>query len=229
MSGFIVVHSVKVATDFVPETFGRLTTIGPKFLLREGKKGNHASRQVCLCSCGNTTVVQCCSLNSRNTQSCGCLHRDSITIHGKKKTHAYSIWNTMKRRCENPNNHKYPDYGGRGIRVCDRWLAPNGQGVLNFIEDMGERPSVKHTIERKDVNGNYEPNNCEWATYIEQARNKRNNKLLTHNGKTQCTAAWAEELKLSVSTLNTRLFRGWSIKDALDTPCQTRYRNKRAI
>ena len=197
MSKYSIVHSVKVATDFTPETYGRLTTIGPKFRLPSGKQGGYAACQVCLCTCGNITVVYVSNLGRGHTESCGCLHSEKITQkfhrHGcSGKTDEYITWASMQGRCGNPNNQKYYRYGGRGIRVCDRWQEPNGQGFINFLADMGHRPSKKHSIDRIDNDGHYEPSNCKWNTNSNQARNRRTSHLLTFNGKTQCLAAWAE-------------------------------------
>jgi hypothetical protein len=222
MAEFIVVHSVKVATEFVPETFGRLTTLGPKFRLPVGNKGKYESLQVCECSCRKTVIVAARSLGAGSSQSCGCLQKERVsqsnTIHGMRQSPEYSSYQNMKDRCMNHNNPEYHNYGGRGIRVCDRWREPNGQGFLNFLSDMGTKPFENLTVERKLVNGNYCPENCCWATNTEQARNRRSNLNLTHDGKTQCLAAWAEELGIPRSTLKNRLQGGWSIEEALTNP-----------
>lgn len=221
MSDYIVVHSIKVAKDFTPETFGRLTTIGPKFLLPVSKQGYKKPFQVCECECGSVSVHRTRALRSGATKSCGCLQKEKLidrnkanATHGMWGTPEYTAWANMIQRCYNPKCEKYPDYGGRGITVCDRWLCPVN-GFLNFLADMGPKPSRKHSIERKEVNDNYCPENCCWATQKEQQRNKRNNRLIEYNGKTQCLAAWAEELGVSARTLRYRIKAGWPLEAAL--------------
>lgn len=126
----------------------------------------------CLCKCGTVVLVIGHSLRSGTTQSCGCLRAEALidrsTIHGKKGTPTYRTWQAMKRRCLNENCKDFPNYGGRGISVCDRWRS----SFQDFFEDMGERPHGR-TIDRIDVNGNYEPANCKWATISQQRRNRR--------------------------------------------------------
>lgn len=133
-----------------------------------------------------------------------------------KKTNEaeYRAWCHMKTRCSLPSVDRFPLYGGRGIRVCDRWL----ESFSNFLADMGPRPSSRHSIEREDVDGNYEPSNCRWATRVEQARNKSNNRLLTHNGVTRCLTEWALVAGMSPTRVLARLNRGWSVADALFRP-----------
>jgi hypothetical protein len=116
------------------------------------------------------------------------------------KTPEYRAWSAMKLRCANPNNEQYHNYGGRGITVCDRWR----QSFAAFLVDMGPRPSPRHSIDRIDNNGNYEPGNCRWATSREQNRNRRNNIVLTHDGRTMCLADWARELGVPRGTLLAR-------------------------
>ncbi len=118
----------------------------------------------------------------------------------------------MRQRCNNPNDHKYRNYGARGITVCDRWSK-----FEKFLEDMGEKP-LGLTLDRIDNNGNYEPSNCRWATLTEQARNKRNNVMLTHEGQTYCLAEWAERTGLTYRTICSRHYSGWDIHKILTTP-----------
>lgn len=231
MSEYIVVHSVKVATEFVPETFGRLTTAGPRFRLPSGNKGAHATYQVHTCSCGNTILCAIVNVQAGRTQSCGCLNDESRvtsntkhghTSRGNKWSLTYRSYSSMKNRCYYKANNRYPDYGGRGIMVCDRWLEPNGQGFLNFLADMGPRPSPEHSVERKEVNGNYCPENCRWATLEEQAVNKNSNVNLTFCGKTQCIAEWSREVGIKANTISCRIKRGWSVEKTLATPTKAK-------
>ena len=120
----------------------------------------------------------------------------------------------MIRRCVSPEDPSYPRYGGRGIHVCQRWM----DSLENFIADMGRRPSPKHSIERKDNDRGYEPDNCVWATRAEQSRNTSRNRLLTFNGQTMCLTDWAIATGINRSAIRLRLNRGWSVADALSTP-----------
>lgn len=133
--------------------------------------------------------------------------------HGKTGTLEYNTWHAMKKRCNCPTSVDYPDYGGRGIKVCERWSA-----FANFLADMGERPTAKHTLDRIDNEGDYTPENCRWATLIEQARNKRNNRLLTHAGEALTLPEWSERTGIETGTLFARLRRGWSAERTLCTP-----------
>jgi len=228
MDKYILVHGIRIASDykdFVPETFGRLTTLGPRF--RMGVK----TWQVCTCSCGNpeAVVIRADHLPNGNTRSCGCLQPGIVgglvRTHGLSHMPEYGSWSCIIHRCTNANDIGWNDYGGRGVAVCSEWSDPL-TGFETFLRDVGPRPSARHTIDRKDVNKGYCPENCKWATYTEQARNRRNNTLLTAFGKTQCMVAWAEETGINYPALCARLTAGWELERALTTPVRYKRKNK---
>jgi len=180
-------------TSLVGKKFNRLTVIS--FSHRDNKNKPHWE---CLCDCGNTHVLSGANLSSGQTRSCGCLlHEHSIkTKHGFAVNNIISkeirSWASMKQRCYNKKSPDYKRYGGRGITVCERWL----NSFENFIADMGLRPSIKHTLDRfPNVNGNYEPSNCRWATPKQQGENKRNNVIYNYKGRNINQADLAKELK----------------------------------
>jgi hypothetical protein len=130
----------------------------------------------------------------------------------------YNAWHAIKQRCENPRNPSYKDYGARGISICDRWK----ESLANFLADMGPRPSSRHSIDRIDNDGNYEPGNCRWATHAEQARNKRSNSLVTINGITKCITDWCEHYKIPSGVVFTRIYKlKWDIERAITEPSKT--------
>lgn len=192
--------------SLVGERFGRLVVESLAFV-------EVSSYWDCKCDCGNAIIVERGSLLTGNTQSCGCLWREAKVTHGERDNDLYSTWSSMKRRCENPKDKKYKDYGGRGIYVCDRW-----QEIRNFLEDMGPRPTKKHQLDRIDVDGPYSPDNCRWATIKENMRNKRDNRYITYNGSKKTLVEWSEETGLDARLISRRLDDGWSIKQAFLTP-----------
>ena len=152
------------------QKFGRLLVL--KFLeSRDNKRF-----WLCLCDCGKFKEKPTGELTNGGTLSCGCMKREKIlkatTTHGLTKTPEYQTWAGIKKRCLNSKNKDYHHYGGRGITICKRWL----NSFENFLEDMGERPSKNHSIDRIDNNSNYCKENCRWATQKEQKRNTRKNK-----------------------------------------------------
>lgn len=157
----------------------------------------------CICECGADKIVREVYLKYGHIKSCGCAYRDRGT-HGwakrSDKNSEYTTWHSMKQRCYNPKTKQFKDYGGRGITVCGRWL----ESFENFLVDMGKKPTIKHTIERKDTNKGYSPDNCRWATYKEQAINKRTNVLVTFKGETKTIAEWADGLGIARNTLYER-------------------------
>lgn len=182
---------------------------------KNDKWGN--TRWVCLCSCGKKNIVRGSKLRSGNTKSCGCFFRIiPHKIHGMSGTKTYKSWDAMKQRCSNKNKSGYHRYGGRGIKVCDRWMK-----FENFYKDMEDKPNGL-TLDRIDNDGNYEPGNCRWATWKQQASNKLksggNPRLISINGKTQNITAWSKEFNISRNLVYSRLFSGWTVKRALSTP-----------
>ena len=206
--------------DLTGQKFGRLTILKR---MDKNKRGDY--RWLCKCICGKEKIVIGSDLKSGNTKSCGCLRkeqtRERFTTHGHLKddtaSKTYTSWESMIKRCTNPNNKDYHHYGGRGIKVCQRWRK-----FENFLEDMGEPPTEKHSIDRIDNNLGYCKENCRWATRKEQQRNTRRNHMISFHGKIQCLAAWAEELNINYSTLSSRIFiLGWSVEKAFTTPVKS--------
>jgi len=180
----------------------------------------HRNYWRCRCDCGSVAVVEGSKLRSGWTKSCGCLFLEIVkanaTTHGfgsAGKHLEYRSWGRMKQRCLNPKVPNYKHYGGRGIKVCSRWMK-----FENFIADMGMAPTQKHTLERKNVNRNYSPSNCCWATNKVQANNKRSNRRLKHNGQIKNVTQWADLVGLKMQTLWARIFcYGWTVERALTT------------
>jgi hypothetical protein len=203
--------------NLVGQKFGRLEV---KEFAGISKNGN--SIWDCLCDCGNITRVLGNNLKTGNTKSCGCLNKERAvetkTIHGQAKkgqvSRGYICWHNMKERCYNPNDKSYKNYGGRGIKVCDRWLS----SFENFYEDMGDCPKGL-SLDRKDNDGDYTPENCRWSTNEEQRSNTRRSAWLKHEGETDTITRWARSKDMKVATLANRLnVYGWSIERALTTP-----------
>jgi len=206
------------------DRYGRLTII-QEIETRTYPSGTRKRWFSCKCDCGEMTASSISNLKNGHVSSCGCLQRESRCVatrtHGKRHTKEYKTWATMKQRCSNPRNHKYPIYGGRGITVCDRWK----DSFENFIDDMGECPQGC-SIDRIDNDSGYFKENCRWSDATEQQRNKSTNVVLTFQGKSMCIAAWAEEKGMKTSTLWARLQRGWDIKEALETKVGTKRTSK---
>jgi hypothetical protein len=150
-------------------------------------------------------------------QSCGCLHSETIKCvnlhHGLTNTPEFHIWVDMRKRCTNPKSTSYANYGGRGITVCDRW-----QTFEQFLADMGQRPTPLHMIERLNNNGNYEPDNCKWATRDEQAYNKRNNITFEYQGRIWTTKDVSLVTGLKLAAVRKRVRLGWTPERILTEP-----------
>lgn len=168
----------------------------------------------CQCDCG--AIVECHSANLVNgrTKSCGCFAKDNPTNlrHGRSRTTVHNVWGGMRQRCENPSSEFFPDYGGRGITVCDRW-----QVFENFLADMGEPPPGM-TIDRIDNDGPYSPENCRWATKIMQARNKRSVAVIEWRGKALTLPEWEQATGIPRQTLWHRMKKKGLHGDALFKP-----------
>jgi hypothetical protein len=200
--------------DLIGKKFGRLTIMAIVSPSSDGR-----ARCSCRCDCGNETTPYLKNVKSGVTQSCGCLRKEralaAVRTHGEAgpstKTAEYVIWAAMLQRCVNPKNKRYESYGGRGIAVCERWRR-----YENFLADMGRRPDSKHSIERKDNDGPYSPDNCEWAVSAKQALNNRRNRLLSFRGETLPACVMARKYGIRPHTLLKRIDRsGWPLEKAL--------------
>lgn len=203
-------HPKKDIIDLSGMKFGMLTVLS-----RDHKGKDRKWYYKCKCDCGNITVVRSNALTCGNTKSCGCKKglRDS---HHLSKTRLYRIWIGMKDRCKNINNHAYKRYGGKGVKICEEW----DKDFMLFWE-WSLQNGYKETlsIDRIDVNGNYEPSNCRWVTAQEQADNKTSNIVITINGKTRNLQQWCDEYGIKRSTVNTRVKQcGWDYVKAITTP-----------
>ena len=208
------------AKDLIGQKFGLLTVVE-----KAEKKGKNPNiRWRCRCDCGNETTVFAYHLTTGHTKSCGCLQKEFAIkhasnlnkSHGLSNTRLHSIWSHIKRRCLDKDFRSYPDYGGRGIAVCDEW-KDNFTAFYEWSIQNGYSDDL--SIDRIDVNGDYCPANCRWATPKMQSNNRRNTLWITYKGKTQTVVQWAEELNISYQTLYARLFhRNWSIDRALNEP-----------
>lgn len=187
-----------------------------KILVKD--KNNHYGA-VFECSCG-TAFKRSFSNLIRNT-SHGCMEcAREYTAESKRKfkvknRRLYGIWKGMNYRCNKEGSPAYEHYGARGIEVCSRWLDNNVEGFNNFYDDMGIPPSNRHSIDRVDVNGNYEPDNCRWATQTTQMNNTRVNHNITYKGEEFTLTVLARKFNIKPNTLEYRILRGWSVEDAI--------------
>jgi hypothetical protein len=200
----------------IDDTFDYWQVIGP---LGPASPPGYLRKIPCRCKCGTLRMVKASSLVDGVSHSCGCykseVTRKQSTKHSMCESSEYTSYLSMRQRCLNPNCLEYKNYGGRGITVCARWL----EGFHNFFADMGLKPTRKHSIDRIDNNGNYEPTNCRWATTSEQANNKRRCRYITINGRTQTLSQWARELKIvTANTSYKRIVSGWDAADACTVP-----------
>lgn len=190
--------------SFVGTKWGCLTVLS-----RTEKRYFSAALYECLCICGGKKLSTMSRLKQGTNKSCGCIRfsglskgADASKTHDMSKTKTYKTWQTMRQRCENPNNDQYPAYGGRGIKVCERWSS-----FELFLQDMGERPKGK-TIDRIDSNDHYRPENCRWADSKDQANNRRNSIRVKVRGEWVTVRDAAERLNLTISGVRNRCRRG---------------------
>lgn len=174
---------VRKTEDLTGRIFSRLKVID-FFGFKERPDGSRKSAWNCECECGNKVVVESANLKCGHSKSCGCLKVDQNYRHGWNDTPEYDVFRGMQQRCYNPKTNKFEKYGGRGIGICDRWLEPDGVGILNFIEDMGPRPSLNHTIERVNVDGDYCPENCIWTDDLSLQAFNQNKRTNNTSGRT---------------------------------------------
>ena len=200
--------------DLTGEKFNYLTVI--EYVGQKNKR----TMWRCRCDCGNEVIVDTNSLKSGNTTACGCrqyLGWGQNRTHGMSKTRIYNEWQGMKRRCLNEKDIYYRNYGGRGITVCDAWIAEDG--FENFYDwSMSNGYADNLTIDRIDNNKGYSPDNCRWSDRFTQMNNQRGNRIIEHNGRKQTLTMWAREYGLTPRIISSRLKYGWNLEDALNIP-----------
>lgn len=201
------------AVNISGQRFGRLVALGPT-----GRGNDGGILWHCRCDCGKETITIGAHLRSGHSTSCGCYQVEMTvrrsTSHGMSHTREYDAWCSMNKRCANPNDSSYLDYGGRGITVYSEWQ----DDFQAFYDHVGPIPFEKATIDRIDNELGYFPGNVKWSTQKEQARNRRNNTMLTYDGKTQSMSAWVEETGISKGAIQTRIKMGWSVEKTLTEP-----------
>ena len=212
--------------DLTGKRFGRLTVIHRA----ESIKGQTIWH--CRCDCGNEKDVHAANLIKGSTKSCGCWHDkysgENSKTHGMSKTRLYRVYRMMIARCYCENTEKYPNYGGRGIEVCKEWRN-DFINFYNWAIANGYDENAKFsecTLDRIDVNGNYEPSNCRWVTNKEQGNNRRNNHYVEINGETKTIREWCESgiYEASEATVHKRIRNGWSDREAITQPVQKQFR-----
>ena len=194
------------------DRFGRLTVVAPV-----GKTAHGDRKWSCVCDCGTSTEVTSVYLLHSTACSCGCLYRErkaAATRGAYTRCQEFGIWSSMIQRCTNPNRSSYPDYGGRGITVCEEWR----RSFRSFLSHVGKRPSPAHTLDRIDNNGNYQPGNVRWATRLEQVLNSRGPRWITFHGETLCLSEWAGRVGVTPTSLCSRFKKGLTVEEALSRP-----------
>lgn len=199
------------ALELIGKRFGRLVVVERVPSARPG-----SAMWRCRCDCGGTKDVASKYLSNGTVSSCGCLVRTHGHSSGGSRTKTYMTWDSMRRRCENPSHRAYPDYGGRGITVCDRW-----RDFSCFLEDMGEKPEG-FSLDRIDNSLGYSKENCRWATSQEQNRNTRGTRMVVCDGESRSIIEWSELRGWPHHVIASRLRAGWSEQRAVSEPWQMR-------
>jgi len=204
----------RIPEDLTGRVFGRLT------VLRFGERLSNKIVFICQCNCNGKNIISVRADNLRRgtSKSCGCYQKSVVATtnktHGKRRHKIYSVWCGMLSRCNNKKNIGYSRYGGRGIKVCERWHI-----FENFFKDMGNPPTIEHQLDRfPDNNGAYSPENCRWASRKENSNNRRNNHILEFNNTCLTVTQWSERLNIPIKTLFSRIRRGWNIEKTLTAP-----------
>jgi len=210
--------------SMIGQKFGKLTVVGKgEYCSRKGRdKPYEVTFVPCLCDCGDAVSVSTANIGrGQSCRKCASIKRsDSRKTHGKRGTDMYRIWTHIKTRCFNKNSPRYHQYGGRGITMCERWNS-----FELFALDIGDRPSKKHSLDRINNDGNYEPGNIRWATAKEQNRNRRCSKRISARGETKTVGEWAEVSPVRYVDIQNRLRRGWSAENAIFTPLKRRFKH----
>ncbi len=195
------------------------TTFNSWTIPQEVDRDAHGNRRVLVaCECGDEYVRVLNTVRygtSRCCRRCRFAKRGGVNpgTHNQSNTPEYKIWCAMRERCYDRSNKRYPRYGGRGITVCGQWLGSNG--FVNFLENMGRRPSSSLQLDRIDNDGDYSPDNCRWSTRKEQARNRSNNRLITIGSETKTLIEWSEVTSVKYHTIKARIYRGWTPETAV--------------
>lgn len=204
------------AKDISNQKFGRLTALYPAF------RGKYGVVWACSCDCGSPmTVLRATNqlTNGMNHHCCACGHYER---HGLTKSRLYRVYISMKKRCNDPKDPGYNNYGGRGISVCQEW-ENSFLTFYNWAIKNGYKEKSGLSIDRINNDGNYEPSNCQWVPKAVQDNNKRSNDFHTFNGQTKTLTQWAREYGISTSTIRFRIKKGFSFQDALTLPIDTRF------
>lgn len=205
-----------IPKDLMGQKFGHLTVLGCT------RKQSGKRAWSCICDCGKQTVVGTYELTSGLVKSCGA--GEHKVIHGKRNSRLYRIYNAMKQRCHNPTSQSYQWYGAKGISVCDEW-RDDFQAFYDWAMANGYNPDAPRgecSIDRIDVNGNYCPENCRWVTMQKQQFNKHTTRVFSYNGEQMTVAEFSKKYGIKEETLSTRLQRGKTIAEAIETPVAKR-------